>query len=206
MSIKRKYRKRKKAGFPAILAGFLLILAAFVFSIRQLSQPVTSTQVAQVTDEDKLRKNFIEQLAPHAKELQKGYGVLPSIILGQAALESNFGQSQLASEYKNLFGIKAYGDVPKVKLDTQEFVDEQYITIKGEFKVYDSWQASMDDHTMLFVNGVNWDPKKYEKVLLANNYKEAAKALQEAGYATDPQYADKIITMIEEYNLMQYDV
>ena len=59
---------------------------------------------------------------------------------------------------------------------------------------------------MLFVNGVNWDPKKYEKVLLANNYKEAAKALQEAGYATDPQYADKIITMIEEYNLMQYDV
>ncbi|BCA86005.1 N-acetylmuramoyl-L-alanine amidase [Enterococcus saigonensis] len=205
MSIKRKYSRRKKASFPAILAGFLLILAAFVFSIRQLSQPVETTQVAGVTNEELNRKEFIEKLVPHAKELQKGYGVLPSIILGQAALESNFGQSQLASEYKNLFGIKAYGNVPKVALDTQEFVNEQYITIKGEFKVYDSWEASMDDHTMLFVNGVNWDPQKYEPVLLAKNYKVAANALQEAGYATDPQYADKIISMIEEYNLMQYD-
>ncbi|MBO0449612.1 glycoside hydrolase family 73 protein [Enterococcus sp. MJM12] len=205
MSIKRKYTKRKKAGFPAILAGFLLILAAFVFSIKQLSQPTTPTQVASVTNEEVSRKEFIKKLVPHAQELQKGYGVLPSIILGQAALESNFGQSQLASEYKNLFGIKAYGDVPKVKLDTQEFVNEQYITIKGEFKVYNSWEASMDDHTMLFVNGVNWDRQKYESVLLAQDYKQAAKALQEAGYATDPQYADKIISMIEEYNLMQYD-
>ena len=45
----------------------------------------------------------------------------------------------------------------------------------------------------------------HEKVLLAKNYKEAAQALQDAGYATDPTYADKIIHVIEEYNLNKYD-
>ncbi len=199
-------RKKKTLRLPAILIGFIMIGGAFVFSLRSLTNPNPSQNMyAYEKNSEMTKEEFISRLLPHAKELQEGYGVLPSIVIGQAILESNWGNSQLSKEYNNLFGIKAYGDQNKVTLDTQEFVNEQWITIKGDFRVYNSWEESMDDHTMLFVNGVDWSPEKYEKVLTAPNYEVAADALQEAGYATDPGYAAKIKEVIETYQLNQYD-
>lgn len=204
MPKKKKYQKRKSnISIPLIFAGILVIGLAFVFSLHTLSDfGVENTPEQQETLS---HQEFIDQLAPHAKELQQGYGILPSIILGQAILESNWGQSQLASQYKNLFGIKASGNQPKVSLETKEYMNEQWITIQGDFKVYSSWKDSLDDHTMLFVNGTNWNPQLYVGVLTASDYRQAAQALQTAGYATDPGYANKIINVIETYNLEQYD-
>lgn len=199
---KWKKQKRKNIRWPAVVAGVAVILLAFVFSLKNLSSPFTDNQQE---NEAQSHQQFIERLVPHAQELQDGYGVLPSIILGQAILESNWGKSTLASKYNNLFGIKAYGDQKKVSLETKEFVNEEWITIQGDFKVYDSWEQSMDDHTQLFVQGVDWNPALYEKVITAINYQEAAQALQDAGYATDPGYAQKIIQVIETYHLNQYD-
>ena len=199
---KWKKQKRKNIRWPAVIAGVAVILLAFVFSLKNLSSPFTDNQQE---NEAQSHQQFIERLVPHAQELQDGYGVLPSIILGQAILESNWGKSTLASKYNNLFGIKAYGDQKKISLETKEFVNEEWITIQGDFKVYDSWEQSMDDHTQLFVQGVDWNPALYEKVITATNYQEAAQALQEAGYATDPGYAQKIIQVIETYQLNQYD-
>ena len=199
---KWKKQKRKNIRWPAVVAGVAVILLAFVFSLKNLSSPFTDNQQE---NEAQSHQQFIERLVPHAQELQDGYGVLPSIILGQAILESNWGKSTLASKYNNLFGIKAYGDQKKVSLETKEFVNEEWITIQGDFKVYDSWEQSMDDHTQLFVQGVDWNPALYEKVITATNYQEAAQALQDAGYATDPGYAQKIIHVIETYQLNQYD-
>lgn len=201
----KSYQKRCKRNSPSLLLIILGGLLVFVISMKTLATPVVEEITTPRLTEEESHEAFLERLAPHAQELQEGYGVLPSIILGQAVLESNWGQSTLASQYNNLFGIKAYGKQKKVKLETQEYVNEEWITIQGEFKVYDSWEESMDDHTMLFVNGVDWNPYLYEKVLTAANYKQAAKALQEAGYATDPTYADKIIGVIESYKLDQYD-
>ncbi|OUZ16385.1 hypothetical protein A5868_001306 [Enterococcus sp. 12F9_DIV0723] len=200
---KKNYKKRKSnLSIPLIFAGILIIGVAFVFSLHSLSDfGVEDTQ----KEENLSRQEFVEKLAPHAKELQQGYGVLPSIILGQAILESNWGQSQLAGEYKNLFGIKASGNQPKISLETKEYMNEQWITIQGDFKVYSTWEESLDDHTMLFVNGTNWNPQLYAGVLTATDYKQAAQALQTAGYATDPDYANKIISVIETYNLDRYD-
>ena len=199
---KWKKQKRKNIRWPAVVAGVVVILLAFVFSLKNLSSPFTDNHQE---NEAQSHQQFIERLVPHAQELQDGYGVLPSIILGQAILESNWGKSTLASKYNNLFGIKAYGDQKKVSLETKEFVNEEWITIQGDFKVYDSWEQSMDDHTQLFVQGVDWNPALYEKVITATNYQEAAQALQDAGYATDPGYAQKIIQVIETYQLNQYD-
>ena len=199
---KWKKQKRKNIRWPAVVAGVVVILLAFVFSLKNLSSPFTDNQQE---NEAQSHQQFIERLVQHAQELQDGYGVLPSIILGQAILESNWGKSTLASKYNNLFGIKAYGDQKKVSLETKEFVNEEWITIQGDFKVYDSWEQSMDDHTQLFVQGVDWNPALYEKVITATNYQEAAQALQDAGYATDPGYAQKIIQVIETYQLNQYD-
>lgn len=205
----KKYYKKKKKNtmLPAILAGVLIVGAVFILSIIVLSDNVEPKKVTKSSEnqEELTQKEFIAELVPHAKELKNSYGVLPSIIIGQAILESNWGQSTLASKYNNLFGIKAYGDQKKINLETKEYINEIWVTIQGDFKVYDNWEDSMDDHTKLFVDGVTWNPRLYESVLLASEYTEAAQALQEAGYATDPTYADKVINVIETYNLDQYD-
>lgn len=203
----RKYNKRKNRtpNIPALFAGLLFVGLMFVFSLSVLSDS-NEPQLADEEQQKKISKEeFIERVAPYAQELQASYGVLPSIIVGQAILESNWGQSQLAAKYNNLFGIKAYGNQKKVNLETKEFVNEVWIVIQGDFRVYNTWEESMDDHTRLFINGVSWNPKLYDKVLLATNYKEAANALQQAGYATDPTYAEKVIGVIESFQLYRYD-
>ncbi|MGM0124392.1 hypothetical protein IGI37_001769 [Enterococcus sp. AZ194] len=207
MSVRKKYKKKKQTlSFPKLLLGLLLIGAAFVFSIKSLADPLLKNDTPEASENVTMsHEEFIDKLVPHAQVLQEGYGVLPSIILAQAILESNWGQSSLASQYNNLFGMKSFGNEKKVNLETKEFVNEEWIVIQGDFKVYDSWEQSMDDHTMLFVNGVTWNPQQYEKVLLAKDYKQAAIALQEGGYATDPTYAHKVTEVIETYNLDQYD-
>jgi len=166
---KGKKQRRKNNRWFAVVLGSMLIMMAFVFSLRSLSSPY-STEAQQ-----------------------------------QETLESDWGNSTLASKYKNLFGIKAFGNEEKVNLETKEYINEEWITIQGDFRVYSSWEQSMDDHTALFVNGVDWNPALYANVITATNYIEAAHALQAAGYATDPTYADKIIHVIETYQLNQYD-
>lgn len=196
-------RKKNKPQFPLIFLGLFLVAIAFVFSLKSLAAPLP--QDIQAARQDLTQDEFIEELAPYAQELQKGYGILPSIIIGQAILESDWGKSSLASEYNNLFGIKSFGHSKKVTLDTQEFYNGEWVTIQGDFRVYDTWEESMDDHTMLFVNGVDWNPALYVDVLTANDYRSAAQALQDAGYATDPDYASKIIQVIETYQLNRFD-
>jgi len=148
---------------------------------------------------------FIQDIGPLAQKAYQKYKILPSLTLAQAILESDFGQSGLAAKYHNLFGVKAYGNVPTVSLDTQEFENGQWITIKGQFRVYDNWQDSVNGHSQLFVEGTTWNPKQYASVLAAKDYKTAAKAVQTSGYATDPDYSTKLISIIEKYKLNSYD-
>jgi hypothetical protein len=116
-------RKKKTLRLPAILIGFIMIGGAFVFSLRSLTNPnLSQNMYAYEKNSEMTKEEFISRLLPHAKELQEGYGILPSIVIGQAILESNWGNSQLSKEYNNLFGIKAYGDQNKVTLDTVIFV------------------------------------------------------------------------------------
>lgn len=200
-SLRRK--KKKKIAFK--FAVLLIFVTIFLFSMYSLSDYAQYHQEQSSIDEEITKEKFIQQISSYAKELKEDYGILPSITIGQAILESNWGQSVLASEYKNLFGVKAYESQKKVSLETKEYINEEWIVIQGDFKVYDSWEESMYDHTQLFLNGVDWNPRLYENVVLATNYKEAAYALQEAGYATDPAYAQKVIDVIESHDLAKYD-
>lgn len=154
---------------------------------------------------EKQHQKFITLLAPVAQEVYQTYGVLPSVSLAQAILESNWGDSLLSSEYYNLYGMKSFGDAPSVDLETEEFQNGEWITIVGRFRVYNSWRESMEDHAKLMVRGVDWNPNLYQPVLHSSSYIEAAQALQNAGYATDPNYAEKLIRMIEEYHLYRFD-
>lgn len=202
----KKYPKKRKKiiPIPVALLAILFIFMSFVFVLSVLTTQVEE-QPTQQLDPKAEQHQFIERLAPYAKQLQQKYGVLPSITLGQAILESDWGKSELASKYNNLFGIKAFGNQPKVTLSTKEYVNEQWITIQGDFRVYQSYEESMDDHAQLFVRGVDWDPNKYQPVLQAKNFEQAADALQQAGYATDPTYAEKVKQIISAHQLQKYD-
>lgn len=149
-----------------------------------------STTVTAPTQQE-IEAQFIKKMVPLAQAAYHKSGVLPSIVIAQASLESNFGQSKLASQYHNLFGIKAYGNVPSVNLETQEYVSGQWLTISGKFRTYASDVESVDAHTTLMTKGTSWNSKQYASVIAAKDYKSAANALYASGYATDPTYAQK---------------
>ncbi|WEV60229.1 glycoside hydrolase family 73 protein [Streptococcaceae bacterium ESL0729] len=197
---------RRKLKLPFFIFFILieLLVTLFIgnFSLEHTDQSSSKLEETIVKID---RKEFIKEIAPAAEEVQEAYGIRASLIIAQASLESNFGQSELASKYKNLFGVKADSSGKHIKLETKEYLDGEWITATGDFAWYDSWRDSIIAHARLMREGVDWDKSKYAAVVAAGDYKEAAQAIQDAGYATDPTYASKLIELIEQYKLYQYD-
>ena len=140
--------------------------------------------------------SFINEILPHAKKAGKESNILVSLILAQAIHESNWGKSGLAQKGKNLFGIKGTYNGQSVTMKTWEVYNGKSVYVDAKYRKYPSWYESLKDLTALYENGVSWDRNKYKKVIGENNYKTAAKAVQVAGYATDPNYATKLIRTI----------
>nr|WP_238595691.1 glycoside hydrolase family 73 protein [Loigolactobacillus backii] len=151
------------------------------------------------------RQTFIKRLAPEAKRLQQTYHVLPSITLAQAILESDWGTSQLATNYHNLFGVKGTDPNQTKVMLTKEYRNGQWVEIRGRFQIYANDQASLAAHAALLANGTSWNTNQYQHVISATNYRTAAAALKQDGYATDPDYPAKLINLIKTYDLEQYD-
>lgn len=153
----------------------------------------------------KIRHNFIKKIGPIAEKVDKSYDLLPSITIAQACLESEYGQSDLAKKYNNLFGVKGTNPHTTVTLQTKEHVNGKWKTVNAKFQIYDSYEASIRAHARLFQKGTSFNSKQYKHVLAAKNYKKQAKALVQDGYATDPNYSKKLTDLIEQYNLQNYD-
>lgn len=153
------------------------------------------------------KNEFIEQIAGKANELQNQYGILPSISMSQAILESNWGTSGLAVQNQNYYGIKGGSSEKEKQFRTKEYLEksEEWIEIDASFRKYESFEESMEDHARLLVHGTRWNPDLYRDVVEAADYEEAAHALYAAGYATDPDYPQKLISLIEQYDLQRYD-
>ncbi len=204
MARKRKRSSRKKKSGNRLAAIIVVVLLVFVgvYVGHHVYQRYQQQQI--IEKRNNARRLFIKQVAPEAQAMQNRYHVLASITIAQAILESDWGSSQLASQYHNLFGIKGTGPGSK-EMSTKEYVNGKWIVIKGRFKVYDSWDASIKDHTQLMLNGTDTNKQNYSQVTKATDYKSAARALQQSGYATDPDYAKKLISVIQTYHLDQYD-
>ncbi|WP_338030047.1 glycoside hydrolase family 73 protein [Fructilactobacillus myrtifloralis] len=201
--LRKRPRKRKQTtglgGFSLIIL-IVVLLGGALWGINYVTSPrYTQTNVSQQ------HQAFINQILPGALKAQKEYKILPSITLGQAILESNWGQSQLAAQYHNLFGVKAGPNQRGVELKTTEFTDGKASTVTGRFRVYDNFDESIEDHAKLLANGTDWNNLQYRDVVQADNYRDSANALSSEGYATDPGYAQKVIEIIEKYHLNQYD-
>ncbi|MEL6986237.1 MAG: glucosaminidase domain-containing protein [Bacteroidota bacterium] len=126
-----------------------------------------------------------------------------SIILAQGMIESNCGQSSLASKANNHFGIKCkdWGGPTFFKFDDD--TDANGKLIKSCFRVYDTSDQSYRDHSNFLLKS-----DRYAGLFAYNSsdYKNWANGLQACGYATDKSYANKLINIIERYQLYIYDV
>lgn len=196
----KKKSKRKRTSF---LQRSVLIILAFTGTLALLASSIESSQ----TDEQSEgfagdRTEFIQEVAAYAVPLQETHGIWPSITIAQAIVESNWGQSGLALNEQNYFGIKGSSSQPAYA--TLEYEDD-WVEIQASFRSYDSLQESVEDYAELIAGGTNWNPDLYRPVIEADTYREAAYALKKSGYATDPTYPDKLIEIVELYNLDQYD-
>ncbi|MEG0372187.1 MAG: glucosaminidase domain-containing protein, partial [Clostridium sp.] len=153
------------------------------------------------------KKDFFESIKKDVISVSNDTGILPSVILGQAALESNWGRSSLASNYNNLFGIKADSSWKgeKVNLPTSEYYNTK---IKDDFRVYNNLGGSIKDFGQFLMNNARY---KKSGVFKAKTYKEQIIAIENAGYSTITNekgkkvYADYVTDIIISNDLQVID-
>ena len=137
---------------------------------------------------------FFNQLAPivvNEYVRRKGQKRLyPSTVLAMGALESGYNINATT-----LFGIKGDGNV----LDTTEYINGEYVNVKDSFKAYSSLTESVQGLYDL----MQWD--NYDRATSATDYEEECRMIQACGYATDPEYANKLISIVNSYQLTMFN-
>ena len=166
--------------------GLLVLLSCLV------SLPVSADSQRKLTSYQK----YIHQYSALAVKHQKQYRIPASITLAQGLLESGAGQSTLAKRSNNHFGIKCHSDWrgKSVRHDDDA---------RGEcFRKYKNVEDSYEDHSRFLA-----ERPRYAQLFKLNikDYKGWARGLQKCGYATDRAYANKLIKVIEDYELYRYD-
>lgn len=171
----------------------LTLIAGWILMVRVFAQPVPTTEFPfKMTVEQ-----YVEKFAPLAIEEMQRSRIPASITLAQGLLESGNGNSRLALHGNNHFGIKCR------KEWTGETIREDDDAPQECFRKYASPLESYRDHSEFLMKG-----KRYAFLfdLELTDYKSWAKGLKSAGYATNPRYAEILITTIEKNNLQRFDV
>lgn len=159
------------------------------------SQTITKAE-KNYTNKEKIEL-YINRYSSIARTEMKTHGIPASITLAQGILESGMGYGRLAKEGNNHFGIKCHKDW---KGDRIYHDDDK----KGEcFRVYNDPASSYRDHSLFLKTRSRYD---FLFEIKTNNYKAWAKGLKKAGYATDPKYPEKLISLIERFELNKFDL
>jgi flagellum-specific peptidoglycan hydrolase FlgJ len=138
--------------------------------------------------------DYVTRFINIARTERKKFGIPVSITLAQGLLESDAGQSRLTTKANNHFGIKTFNK----KVAHVVMKDD---TPKDKFKIYNSAWESYRDHSLLLMR----DHYKHLQFLSKTDYAGWAKGLEKAGYATDRQYAENLIRIIENLQLYRFD-
>lgn len=149
-------------------------------------------------------KEFVRQMWPHAVEASRDTGIPPQFLIAHAALESGWGQRDIknadGSPAYNLFGIKAGASWQgkRTEVSTTEYEDGVPVSEKARFRSYDSYAEAFADYARLLASS-----PRYGGVIGSQDGTEFARRLQQAGYATDPKYAEKLAAIINGTTLRQ---
>lgn len=186
---------------------FLVFLAVLVLGIFSPLYAHRATPSANKTEKVSYNKSeFFADIAPTVQEVAEAYGVRPSLVMAQAALESDYGQNLLAVKYHNLFAVFAQPGNKPVTLKYKRYFVNEWQTEIGQFAVYKSWDDAIYDYFDLLKSGKICNSEGAYDVMVSNKgYKKPAQALQDIGFSSDPNYASKLIAIIEENDLTTYD-
>ena len=162
------------------------------------------TKIGSGSETSASSHDFVNRVWPHAVEASRSTGIPPQFLVGHSALESGWGRSEIrkadgTSSY-NLFGIKAGKSWTGATVDasTTEYVDGQPQQVVERFRAYGSYEEAFRDYASLLRNN-----SRYSGVIGSQDGTEFARRLQQAGYATDPMYADKLSRIINGPTLRQ---
>jgi len=146
--------------------------------------------------QNRTREKYINRYSDIAIREMKQFAIPASITLAQACLESADGNSRLAKEANNHFGIKCHDWQGEIFLHSDDAKDEC-------FRKYKSAEESFRDHSVFLTTR-----ERYKSLFSYNitDYKAWAHGLKKAGYATNPHYAHLLIKIIEDYSLFKYDL
>lgn len=157
--------------------------------------------------------NYIGQLAAADMRVT---GVLASITVAQAILESNYGTSELAMQAHNLFGMKAtlsgntwpslWRGTTYTKETREQRADGSEYKISADFRSYESDAASIRDHSNYLLWAMDSGRPRYAGLAGERDPKTAAQIIKKGGYATDVRYVDKLLALIERWGLQAYDM
>jgi flagellar protein FlgJ len=143
---------------------------------------------------------FIDRLAEPARAASAATGIPARFIIGQAALESGWGNKEIkhynGATSHNVFGIKATGDWkgPTITAITTEYVNGQPQRVPAKFRAYGSYAEAMTDYAKVLRS----NPRYATVLASAHDVNGFAHGMQKAGYATDPQYAQKLISIMQK--------
>ena len=161
------------------------------------------------------QNRFIEKIGALAHADMINTGVLASVTIAQAIVESAWGTSTLATQAKNLFGMKgAIGgtswksnwDGAVYRKQTQEYINGRYITITDSFRKYKSIAESVADHSAYLLGAkLGNGSLRYAGLKGCRDYTKAATIIKKGGYATAPNYVSALVNVIEKYNLDRFD-
>ena len=149
-------------------------------------------------------KAFVRQMWPHAVEASRDTGIPPQFLIAHAALESGWGQRDIknadGSPTYNLFGIKAGASWQgkSAEVSTTEYENGAPVREKARFRAYNSYAEAFADYANLLATS-----PRYGGVIGSQDGTEFARRLQQAGYATDPKYAEKLAAIINGATLRQ---
>ena len=188
--------QRRRRALLALGAVVAALTVWFVFAeedVRTAPAPSTPSE-------------FIEYAVLPAQEGMEEYDVPASVSLAQAIVESNWAQSELTVKGLNYFGIKCSGGSPYatgcLQRPTQECDAEgNCAQTVAEFRTYDSAEDSFRDHGHFLTT----NPRYADAFDHVDDPDQFAREVAKAGYATDPEYADKLIELMKQYDLYQYN-
>ena len=153
-------------------------------------------------------RQFIKSIAKHAHRIGQKENIYASVMMAQAILESDSGKSTLAqSPNFNLFGVKGNYNGQSVNFNTLEAgTDNQMFNINAGFRKYPNLKSSLQDYADLIKHGIDGNPDIYKPTWKDETltYKDATSHLSHS-YATDPDYAKKLNSIIKHYNLTEFD-